>query len=155
MEQICDVIKMRGCLEMILSDLKGNSLEKRQIDNVVVTAGRRFVLQQIASSDMVTSRSFSYIAIGTDVTAPSNANSALGGETTRNAIVSFTTTNLTSNPPSWRAEVSFASNEGNTTLAEVGILNSSSGGTMLGRATFSTLNKTTSNTLSISYTISN
>lgn len=152
----CDVIKMRGCLEIVLGNaFNGQPIEKRRVENIIVTAGRRFVLQQIASSDMVTSHSFSHMAIGTDATAPSTANTALGGEATRVAIVSFTTTNLTSNPPSWRAEASYASDEGNTTLAEVCIINSSENGTMLGRATFSTLNKTTSNTLSISYTVSN
>ena len=153
--EVQEVIKMRGCLEMVLSDLRGNVLERRKVENTIVTAGRRWVLQQINSSGMVTSQSIGYMAIGTDTTAPATGDTALGGESTRNAIVSFTTTNLTSNPPSWRAECSYASNEGNTTLAEVALLNSSTGGTMLGRATFSTLNKTTSNTLSISYTVSN
>lgn len=155
MEQIQDVIKMRGHIEMVLGDLQGREIERRKIDNIIVTAGRKWVLRQICSSDMVTSESIGYMAIGTTVTAPATGDSALGGETTRNAIVSFTTTNLTSNPPSWRAECSYASNEGNTTLAEVGLFNSSANGTMLGRATFATLNKTTSNTLSISYTVSN
>lgn len=150
-----DVIKMRGCLEIVLGDMNGNELERRKVNNVIVTAGRRWVLKQLSSADMVTSQSIGYMGIGTTTTAPATGDSALGGETTRNAIVSFTTTNLSSNPPSWRAECSFASNEGNTTLAEVALLNSSAGGTMLGRATFATLNKTTSNTLSISYTVSN
>lgn len=153
--EVQDVIKMRGCLEIVLGDLAGNILERRKVENTIVTAGRAWVLAQIASSKMVTSVSITHMAIGTDTTAPATGNTALGGEATRNAIVSFTTTNLTSNPPSWRAECSFASNEGNTTLAEVCLINSSADGTMLGRATFSTLNKTTSNTLSISYTVSN
>ena len=153
--EVQEFIKMRGCLEIVLGDMQGNILEKRKVDNTIVTAGRKWVLQQINSSGMVTSQSIGFLGIGTTTTAPGTSDSALGGETTRNAIVSFTTTNLTSNPPSWRAECSFASNEGNTTLAEVALFNSSASGTMLGRATFATLNKTTSNTLSISYTVSN
>jgi len=153
--EVQEVIKMRGCLEIVLGDLQGRELERRKVNNVIVTAGRAWVLQQINSTDHVTSQAIGYMAIGTSVTAPATGDAALGGETTRNAIVSFTTTNLSSNPPSWRAECSFASNEGNTTLGEVALLNSSANGTMLGRATFSTLNKTTSNTLSISYTVSN
>lgn len=153
--EIQDVVKMRGCLEIALSNLQGELIEKRKVNNVIVTAGRAWVLKQLSSANMVTSQSISHMAIGTSVTAPATGDTALGGESTRNAIVSFTTTNLTSNPPSWRAECSFASNEGNTTLGEVALLNSSANGTMLGRATFATLNKTTSNTLSISYTVSN
>lgn len=153
--EVQEVIKMRGCLEIVLGDLQGRPLERRKVENVIVTTGRAWVLKQLSSADIVTSQSIGYMAIGTTVTAPATGDSALGGESTRNAIVSFTTTNLTSNPPSWRAECSFASNEGNTTLAEVGLFNSSANGTMLGRATFATLNKTTSNTLAISYTVSN
>ena len=153
--EVQDVIKMRGCLEIVLGDLNGNVLDRRKVENTIVTTGRKWVLRQLSSANIVTSESISHMAIGTTTTAPATSDSALGGETTRNAIVSFTTTNLSSNPPSWRAECSFASNEGNTTLAEVGLFNSSANGTMLGRATFATLNKTTSNTLSISYTVSN
>ena len=161
-------LKLRGFIEFELKDAirqeilrKGkvpvydDVVEKGSNRNTVVTTGRRWVLQQIASSEIATAQSISYLAIGTGTAAPATSDSGLGSETTRKAIGTFTTTNLTSNPPSWRAEVSFATNEGNTTLGEVGLFNSSSGGTMLARATFSTINKTTSNTLSVSYTISN
>lgn len=161
-------LKLRGFIEFELKDAirseiirKGkfnvydDVVEKGENRNTVVTSGRRWVLQQIASSEINTAQSISYLAIGTGTAAPATSDSALGSETTRKAIGTYTTTNLTSNPPSWRAEVSFATNEGNTTLGEVGLFNSSSGGTMLARATFSTINKTTSNTLSVSYTISN
>jgi len=154
--EIGDVIRLRGGIELQLRNaLNGQIVEKRILNNLVVTAGRRFVLQQIASSEIVTSHTFERIAVGTGTVAPATSDTALGSETTRIAIGTFTTSNLTSNPPSWRAEISLNTDEGNTTLGEVGILNSSSGGTLLARATFATINKTTSNTLNISYTISN
>lgn len=135
-------------------DAVGNLIEERQVDNVVVTAGRRWVLEQINSTNHVANRSFSHIAVGTSTTAPTTANTGLASEAARLAIQNFQTSNLTSNPPSWQAHVSFATDQANTTLGEVGIFNSSSGGTMLARSTFSTIDKTTSNTLSITYTIS-
>ena len=150
-----DVIKLRGCLEIVLGDANGNVLDKQIINNTIVTVGRRWVLQQIASSEINTAQSIQYLAIGTGTTAPATGDTALVSEVVRAAIQSFTTSNLTSNPPSWRAEASWATNEANTTLAEVGMFVTNSGGTMLGRATFSTVNKTTSNTFSISYTVSN
>lgn len=147
-------IKLRGCYQMLLADKDGNTIEERKVDNVVVTAGRRWVLQQLASSLINTAQSIGYIAVGTGTTAPATSDTGLGSENTRIAINSFSTANLTANPPSWRAEASFATNQANTTLGEVGMFNSSSGGTMLSRATFSTVNKTTSNTFALSYTIS-
>ncbi len=150
-----DVLQLRGSYEIVLRNALDNSIvDRRLIKNTVVTAGRRWVLQQINSSGIVTSQSISYGAVGTSTTAPATSDTALGSEATRVAINSFVTSNLTSNPPSWEANISFATNQANTTLGEVGMFNSSSGGTMLARATYATLNKTTSNTLSISYTLS-
>ena len=150
-----DVIKMKGFIEIELRNALNNAVLRKEQHNVIVTAGRKWVLRQIMS-DIVTSETISQMAVGTGTyNAPATSDAALQSEASRKAIGTFTTTNLTSNPPSWRAEASWATNEGNTTLGEVGLFNSSSGGTMLGRATFSTINKTTSNTLAISYTISN
>lgn len=153
-EILGDFVKLRGSIELYVNDLLGNQLEKRTIQNVVVTAGRRWVLQQINSSQIQTAQSISFMAVGTSTTAPATSDSGLGSENSRLAVNNFTTSNLTSNPPSWRAEASWNTNQANTTLGEVAMFNSSTGGTMLARATFATINKTTSNTLSVSYTIS-
>lgn len=154
MPEIQDVIHLRGCFKIYLLDDKQKVVEERGPFNTVVTAGRRWVLQQIASSEINTAQSISYMAVGTSTTAPATSDTGLGSESSRIAINSFVTSNLTSNPPSWQANASWATNQANTTLGEAAMFNSSSGGTMLARATFATLNKTTSNTLSISYTIS-
>ena len=153
---------MRGFVEIALYDAQLSEVKRIKApiewvnnENTIVTAGRRWVLQQIISSDIVTSQSIGFMAVGTGTSAPATSDSALQSETTRLAIGTFTTSNLTSNPPSWMAQMSLATNQGNTTLGEVGLFNSSSGGTLIGRATFSTINKTTSNTLGLSYTVSN
>jgi hypothetical protein len=160
-----DVVRLKGFIELQLRSIFNNEIvDRRKInvddfqfagDNTIVTSGRRWVLQQIASSEIQTAQSISYMAVGTGTTAPATSDTGLGSETSRKAIGTFTTTNLTSNPPSWMAQTSWATNEANTTLGEVGLFNSSSAGTMLGRATYTTLNKTTSNTLTVSYTVSN
>ena len=157
--QFSDQILLRGSLEIaILNAKNGQEVGRRSIKNTIVTAGRVWVLKHIAGTDVFNgneTRPLSHIAIGTSTTAPATSDTALGSETTRKAIGTFSTGNLTSNPPSYELQVSFNTNEGNTTLAEVGVLNSSAAGTMLAHATFGTINKTTSNTLSITYTISN
>lgn len=149
-----DTIQLRGSIRMHLHDAEGRLVNETIVNNLMVTAGRRFVLEQIASSLQVTSRSISYMAIGTSTTAPATSDTALGNESSRIAINSFDTTNITSNPPSWAAYASWNTNQANTTLGECGMFNSSSGGTMLNRATFATVNKATSNTLSVTYTVS-
>lgn len=153
--QVGDVLLMRGSIQLALCDLKGNVIRSQIIENTVVTVGRAWVLKQLQTVNHVTSQNISHIAIGSDTTAPVTGNTALGLEVTRKAISSFDTTNLTANPPNWQAQVQFATNEGNTTLAEVAILNSNSGGTMLARATFASFVKATSNVLNISYNLTN
>lgn len=153
-ENFGEVIKLRGSLQILIKDLSGKVVDERLIRNTVVTAGRRWVLQQLESTDHATAQNISHMAVGTSTTSPATSDTTLGSENSRIAINSFTTSNLTSNPPSWRAEASWATNQANTTLGEVGLFNSSSGGTLLARATFGTINKTTSNTLAISYTMS-
>ena len=155
MKQLGDAIHLRGYIELALKDARTGKVLERQAHNTVVTAGRAWVLKQICSDLINTAQSITHIAVGTGTAAPATSDTALASETTRVAIGTYTTSNLTSNPPSWQASVILATNEGNTTLAEAGLLNSSSGGTLLGHGTFSTVNKTTSNTLEISYTISN
>ncbi len=147
---------LRGSLEICLLDASDNQVvEKRVIHNVVVTAGRRWVLERIQSVSPPTT-TITHMAVGSITSdAPDTAETALASEQDRNAVGTYETSNLTSNPPSWEAQTSWATDDANTTIGEVGLFNSSSAGTMLARATFATLDKTTSNTLTISYTISN
>lgn len=155
-ESIKGVITLRGSLRIALNDLDGKVLEERIINNLVVTQGRSWVLGQLQSVNHVTAQNIGWLAIGTSTTAPTTADTLLGSEITRVAVGTWVTSTLTANPPSWQAQASFASNVANTTLGEVGLFNSSGANvaTMLGHATFTSFSKTTSNTLTISYTIS-
>jgi Phage tail-collar fibre protein len=153
-EQYTDVIKMRGSIRMVLGDPDGNKIKEQLFENLLVTVGRAWVLGQLESVNIVTSQTIGFLAIGSGTNAPTTADTGLNNEVTRIAIGTFSTTGLTNNPPSWQAQVSFATNQGNTTLAEVGLFNSTAGGTMLAHATFASFVKATSNTLNISYTIS-
>lgn len=149
-----ECIQLRGSLKILLQDLEGNILDSREIKNLIVTQGRSWVLGQLETVNQQTAQAINYVAIGSVTTAPVSTDTALGGEVTRIAVGTWVTSTLTVAPPSWQAQVSFATNQANTTLAEVGLFNSSAGGTMLGHATFASFVKATSNTLNISYTVS-
>jgi hypothetical protein len=154
MEECRGVIELRGSLKAVLKDLEGNVILERENKNLVVSAGRSWVLGQLETVNQNTALAINYIAIGSVTTAPVSTDTALGGEVTRVAVGTWVTTSLTVAPPSWQAQVSFATNQANTTLAECGLFNSSAAGTMLAHATFASFIKATSNTLNISYTIS-
>lgn len=148
-----EVLKLRGAIRMVLSDIRGNEIFEKQFENLAVTQGRSWVLGQLESVNSQ-AQVISYLAIGSSTVAPTTGDTALNAEITRNAIGTFITSTLTGNPPNFSALVSFATNQGNTTLAECGLFNSSSGGTMLAHATFSSFVKATSNILNLTYTIS-
>lgn len=155
MEAQAEVIKLRGCIEHALYDgFTGKRLKYEKKDNLLVTVGRAWVLGQLESVNINTALTISALALGSSTVAPTTGDTALGGEVTRSSIATFSTAGLTNNPPSWQAQVSFATNQANTTLAECGLFNSSSGGTMISHVTFTSFVKATSNTYSISYTIS-
>ncbi len=126
-----DVLMLRGAFQWALKDPAGRIVKKGISDNTVVTAGRSWVLKQLESTDNVASQVISHMAIGSGTVAPTTANTGLGNEVTRKAVSSINTANIAANPPNIQFECSFASNEANTTIGEVGMFNSSSVGTPL------------------------
>ncbi len=155
-EPVLDYIRLRGSLRIALRDPEGKILEERIVNNLVVTQGRSWVLGQLQSVNQIASQLIGWMAIGTSTLAPTTADVLLNSEVTRIAVGTWVTSTLTQNPPNWQAQGSFASNVANTTLAECGLFNVSGANlaTMLAHATFTSFSKTTSNTLTISYTIS-
>jgi hypothetical protein len=130
-----------------LFDDEGNLKETREIHNLVVTAGKNHIADQLKSTPA--QGAMSHMAIGTGTTAPAAGDTALGTEIDRNALTSRTaSTNVVTYVGDW------AAGDGtNTAIAEAGIFNSSSAGTMLARATFTAINKGASDTLKITWTV--
>jgi len=159
-ESIGDYIKLRGCLEYELKDASNNRVIRHERhDNLVVTVGRRWVLEKINATNNQTN-AINSIAVGTDTTAAASNDTKLGSELTATVgrkTCGFDTTNLTSGTPNWMATVQFATDQATGTIGEAGLFNTSSAtaGTMFSRVVFTTFSKATSNTLSISYTVSN
>jgi len=138
-------LQLKGRLEIILSGPDGEMKDERQINNLVVTAGKNFVASRIAgSSDDV----MSHMAIGTSTTAAVASQTQLLTEIARTTLTSTTVTNN---------EVvyvdNFAAGTGTGAITEAALLNASSGGTMLARTVFSAINKSANDSLSISWTV--
>lgn len=155
-----DKFVLRGRFGVMLGDSEGNPLwpEPQWTDNTVVTAGRAWLLKHIMSSQSanVSSQIISAVAVGTGTVAPTTSDTLLGSEVQRKTNITETD-NSGSAAPNCVWAASFATNEGNSSvLDEFGIFNTSaaSTATMLARATTAAFLKTTSNTLTVSYTIS-
>lgn len=140
MSQIQDNLKMKGRLQVSL-----NGEVVRDIDNLVVTAGKNFVASRMKNT---ADSAMSHMAIGSGTTAAAAGQTALVTELGR---VSLTSTTVSSNVVTYLA--SFAAGTGTGAVTEAGILNASSNGTMLCRTVFSVVNKGSADSMTITWTV--
>ena len=140
MSKIQDNLKMKGRLQVSL-----NGEVVRDIDNLVVTAGKGYVASRMKDASAT---AMSHMAIGSGTTAAAAGNTALGTELGR---VSLTSTTVSSNVVTYVA--TFAAGTGTGAVTEAGILTASSGGTMLCRTVFSVVNKGSADSMTITWTV--
>jgi len=139
MSNIQDNLKMKGRLQVSL-----NGEVVRNIDNLVVTAGKNYVADRMKNNSSV----MSHMAIGSGTTAAAAGNTALGTELGR---VSLTSTTVSNAVVTYVA--SFAAGTGTGAVTEAGILTAASGGTMLCRTVFSVVNKGSADSMTITWTV--
>lgn len=146
-------LQLHGKLDILLYDDSGNVKDERHLDNLIVDTGFEGVAYRIAPHDgsINPSNPWNYIAIGTGSTAPAAGDTALVSELVRlqDTQAEYTATSS----KQLKLQVSFGPGAGTGNVAESGLLNSSSGGDMLARQTFSTIAKGTSDTLTVTWTI--
>ena len=122
----------------------GKVIQTERVSNIIVTTGKGLVATLVAGSGTA----FSHMAIGTDNTTEVITDSALTSEVGR---VTLTSKAVTANVIDYIGD--FPAGTGTGTIVEAGILNASSSGTMLNRATFSSVNKTASDALKITWSV--
>lgn len=139
-------MEIRGRCQVELRDRHGKLKARRDIRNLVVSAGRDAIIERLDSSP--TTAAPTHMAIGTGSTAPVAGNTTLGTEIDRNALTSNTSSGgVLTMVGNW------AAGDGtNSAIAEAGVLNASSSGTLYSRATFTAINKGASDTLQITWT---
>ena len=135
-----DGLKLTGNLKIAL-----NGETVQEVKNLVVTDGKEYVASRMKDA---TATAMSHMAIGTDSTAASASDSALLSEAGR---VSLTSTTVTSNEVEYVA--TFGAGTGTGAITEAGIFNASSGGTLLCRTVFSVVNKGSSDSMTITWTV--
>jgi len=118
----------------------------QEVDNLVVTTGKNYVASRIKDA---TAGAMSHMAVGSGNTAAAASQTALITEVARVALTSTTLNN---------ADVvyvgTFPAGTGTGSLNEAGILNASSGGTMLCRVVFSgVISKGSTDSMSITWTV--
>ena len=122
----------------------------REVPNLVTTAGKGFVAASMLKTTSNSPAAMTHMELGTGTTYPA------AGDTTLETIVSGSRTAVAT--PSVSGAVvtyvcTFAAGTGTGALTEAGILNASSGGTLLCRTEFAVINKGASDAMTVTWTI--
>jgi hypothetical protein len=144
-------LKLRGTVELVLCDENGKVKTKRHVENLIVTAGFGFITSRLRDA---TSGVMSHMGVGTSSTAPAVGQTALTAQVgSRVALSSTTQTTTTLTNDTLQYTCTFGAGVGTGALQEAGIFNAASGGTMLNRVTYTTINKGASDALTITWNV--
>lgn len=144
-----DSIKATGLVSLVLTDAQGNVKEQQEA-NLVVSTGLAFIASRMAGTASVV---MSHMAIGTNATAASAAQTALITEAARVALTSSTIVTTGVANDSIQYVATFGAGVGTGGIQEAALLNASSAGTMLSRTVFSIINKGASDVLTITWKV--
>jgi hypothetical protein len=137
-------LKIKGDVILTLTDENGNLKQRQEIKNLVVTDG----LDYISSKIVNTRPTMSNMALGTGSTAASAGQTALVTELDRNLFSSATASNGVC---TFNAQ--WAAGDATGAITEAGIFNATSGGDMLCRTVFDTVNKAAGDSLAITWVV--
>ena len=136
---INDDLRLTGALTISL-----NGVVVQETNNLVVTAGKNWVADRMNDANTV----MTHMALGTSTTAAAAGQTALVSELDRNALTSTTvSTNTVAYAATW------AAGDGTGAITEAGIFDAASSGDMLARTVFSVVNKGSSDSITITWTI--
>jgi hypothetical protein len=144
---IKDNLNTLGELRLVLRNEKGEVKKDITVPNIITTAGKTHIASRMEDASAT---AMSHMELGTGTTTPA------AGDTTLETIVSGSRTSLTSWTASTNtvtAACTFGASVGTGALTEAGVLNASSGGTLLAHTTFSVINKAAADSLTVSWTI--
>ena len=135
-----DDFKMTGHLSIAI-----NNDVVQEIPNLVVTDGKEYVASRMKDASV---SAMSHMAIGTGSTAAAAGNAALGSEADRNSLTSTTVSGTTVT-----YVATFSAGEGTGAITEAGLFNASSSGVMLCRTVFAVVNKGSSDSMTITWSV--
>ncbi len=136
-----DNLALRGALTV-----RKNGKVIHQIDNLIVTTGKNLVAASLGGG----ATTITHMAIGTGTTAAAITDTTLETELDRNAL---TNSGGTVSGNTIQFDCTWAAGDGTGALSEAGLFSAASGGIMLARKTFAVVNKSSLDTVSISWTV--
>ena len=146
---ITEKIKTRGLVTFTLTDANGQ-IKEQQDHNLVVDSGLAYIASRMKDA---TAGVMTHMAVGTSTTAEADAQTALLAESARVALTSTTIVTTSVADDSVQFVATFNPGTGTAALTEAGLLNNSTGGTMLCRTVFPVINKGALDTLTITWKV--
>lgn len=141
-------IKITGHVDIVVTDKHGLVKETRSVKNLVLTAGKEFIAASMLKTTTNSPVAMSHMAIGAGTTAAAVGNTAMESQLGRVAL-----STATSSGAVVTYTASFPAGTGTGAVTEAGILNNSTGGTMLCRTVFSVVNKGSDDAMSVTWTV--
>lgn len=144
--QAKELISVKGRLKIHVFDAE--TLETKdyfEVDNLVVDSGLDYIASRMKDA---TATAMSHMAVGSDNTAASAGQTALGSELGR---VALTSTTVTANVVEYIA--TFGAGTATGAIVEAGIFNDGVAGTMLCRTVFSVVNKGAADAMTITWEV--
>ena len=143
-------ITLKGYYSIVLRDMEGNVLDRRDINNTLPNAGLALMASLILSDNPGSETGVDYIAIGIGTTAATSNDTALeseistGGGSRTAGVGTRTTTTATNDTAQLVSTFTFTSS---FAVTEIGVFNAASSGTMVSRQTFDAINVVSGTTL--------
>lgn len=142
---IQDQTKMTGRLVIELFDKDGNPKDRREVENLVVTAGKQFIASRMVGA---ASSVMSHMAAGSGTVAAAAGDTTLGTELGRAALTSSTDSGAVAT-----YIATFGAGVATGAVTEAGIFNATIAGTMLARTVFPVVNKGADDGMSITWQV--
>jgi hypothetical protein len=143
-----EAIKITGHVDIVVTDKDGNVKDTRSVKNLVVTAGKEFIAASMLKTTTNSPVAMTHMAVGSGTTAAAIGNTGMESQLGR---VSLASASASGAVVTYTA--SFPAGTGTGAITEAGILNNSTGGTLLCRSVFSVVNKGSDDAMSITWTV--
>ena len=158
---LSDDVRLKGSVLIELKDKQGNVVDKRELNNLVVTRGKALMTYLLGILNAAAAPT--YMAVGTGIAAPGPTDTQLGGEVYRETINTYTAMTTGTTDDTIQYVMTISEGElGSGALTEAALFGSITGfvagagvntGYLLSRVTFAAINKTSSLSLQITWKI--
>jgi hypothetical protein len=141
-------LKPTGLVTITHKNAAGETIKTFEVPNLVVTSGKNYIASRIKDT---TFGAMTYMAVGTSSTAASATDTTLVSEAGRVALsATVVSTNTVTYTATFPAGTATSTSPG---IQEAGILNASSGGTLLCRTVFPSVAKAAGDSIAITWVV--